>query len=114
MSDEQPSIEAAEAEAQPEVKKGDGSVVVRLVTEIGEADIRVPPRNKWGSMSRNRIHQGDDLGWAAYTLADDDIKKWMELDPTTEEAEAFFERFNELSPVANNRAERRRHLRAAS
>ncbi len=117
MSDEQPSIEAAEAEPQPEVKKDDGSIVVRLVTDLGEADITVPPRARWRSTARNRLSSQDDLGWAAGTLSDDDVKTWIDLDPVWEDVENFFESFNKLAPE-NNRAERRAakrgHLRAAS
>ncbi len=106
MSDEQPSIEAAEAEPQPE-KKDDGSIVVRLVTDLGEADITVPPRARWRSTARNRLSSQDDLGWAAGTLSDDDVKTWIDLDPVWEDVENFFTELNRLSPDTN-RADRRR------
>lgn len=115
---EQPTLpEPATAAAAPEAAKPeDGSVVVRLVTTLGEADIRVPPRNKWRSMARNRLTQGDDLGWAALTLSQEDAEAWIDLDPDQDESSTFFESFNRLAPAGNNRAERRagRHLRAAS
>ncbi len=112
MSDEQPTLDTTE-EPQPESKKDDGSVVVRLVTENGDADIRVPPRNKWRSMARNRLTSNDDMGWAVLTLSREDAEAWIDLDPTVDESTAFFEAFDKAAP-ANNRAERRRHLRAAS
>ncbi len=112
---EQPTL--PEATPAPEaVKPDDGSVVVKLVTTLGEADIRVPPRNKWRSMARNRLTQGDDLGWAALTLSQEDAEAWIDLDPDQDESGDFFAEFNRLAPQGNNRAERRagRHLRAAS
>lgn len=116
--DTQPTLsDTLHADTAPVAEKAAppaGWVVVRLVTELGEADIAVPPKNKWGSMARNRLTQGDDLGWAAYTLLDDDVRTWSRLDPDLDEVEAFFERFDKAAPQGNNRAERRRHLRAAS
>ncbi len=98
---------------QAATKPDDGSVVVRLVTENGEADITVPPRNKWRSMARNRLTSNDDMGWAVLTLSREDAEAWVDLDPTVDESTAFFEAFDKATP-ATNRAERRRHLRAAS
>lgn len=108
----------AEATATPEPasadKPDDGSVVVRLVTDLGEADIRVPPRGKWRSTARNRMAANDDMGWAVLTLSREDAEKWIDLDPTVDEALAFFTLFDQQSPLLN-RADRRaqRHLRSA-
>lgn len=118
MSDEQPHPDVAEpgpqAEAEPERPPlKEGEVDVRLVTEAGEADIRVPPRGKWKSIARNRLSTGDDMGWAVLTLSREDAEAWIDLDPDQEEAAEFFSRYDRLAPVAN-RADRRRHLRAAS
>lgn len=96
----------ADPETKPKREVPDGWILVPLVTELGEGEIAVPPRGKWGSMARNRITQGDDLGWAAFTLSDDDVATWRELDPTSDEVEEFFESFNRLSPDVN-RARRR-------
>lgn len=114
MSDEQPTLDVQPAMvAVPEPKPDDGSVVVKLVTEYGEADLRVPPRGKWRSIAMNRLTQMDSLGWAAYTLSAEDADKFLDLDPTSEDFERFMQKFNEIVGV-NNRADRRRHLRAAS
>ncbi len=117
MSDESPTdVQPSQPElpAAPEpAKPDDGSVVVRLVTEAGEADIRVPPRGKWRSMARNRLSTGDDLGWAVLTLSREDAEAWIDLDPDQDEAGRFFEAFDRAAPTMN-RADRRRHLRAAS
>jgi hypothetical protein len=108
MSEDTPNSTADEA-----AKADDGSVVVRLVTENGEADITVPPRNKWRSMARNRLSSNDDMGWAVLTLSREDAEAWIDLDPTVDESATFFGDFDKATP-ATNRAERRRHLRAAS
>ncbi len=123
MSDltDQPTLDAATsdpaAEATVEAKEPrplpEGWVTIRLVTELGEADIQVPPRNKWGSIARNRLLQGDDLGWAVMTLHRDDYETWIDLDPTSEESETFFTAMSKTEQV-NYRSDRRRHLRAAS
>lgn len=122
MTDEQPTLDATEAPEAPEAAEEkreapEGHVVVRLVTELGEADVTVPPRAKWRSTARNRLSQGDDLGWAAGTLSDDDVRTWIDLDPVQVDVEEFFERFNKLAPEENRaarRAKQRGHLRAAS
>ena len=113
MSDEQPTLDTADEAPKAEAKPDDGSIVVKLVTDFGEADLRVPPRGKWRSMAMNRLTQLDSLGWAALTLSEEDAEKWIDLDPTADEVQRFMEDFNRLSGV-NNRADRRRHLRAAS
>jgi hypothetical protein len=46
-------------------------------------------------------------------LSREDAEAWIDLDPTVDESTRFFEAFDKLTP-ATNRAERRRHLRAAS
>ncbi len=110
MNEEAPNT----GDEQPDAPKVDkDSVVVRLVTVNGEADITVPPRNKWRSMARNRLSSNDDMGWAVLTLSREDAEAWVDLDPDTDESTAFFEAFDKAAP-ATNRAERRRHLRAAS
>jgi hypothetical protein len=70
---------------------GDGSIVITLKTALGEADIRVPPFSTWRSVARNALMtRDDDLTWAQRTLSPADTLKWMELDPTQAEAQAFF------------------------
>jgi hypothetical protein len=117
MSDETPTADAQPTLPEPAVvpdvaKPDDGSVVVTLSTEAGEAEIRVPPRGKWKSMARNRLSQGDDLGWAVLTLSREDAEAWIDLDPDQEESSRFFGDYDKAAPV-NNRADRRRHLRSA-
>lgn len=118
MSDEQPTLDAT-ADEQPDRNPApdDGSIVVRLVTTLGEADIAVPPRNKWRSMARNRLTQGDDMGWAVLTLSREDAEAWVDLDPDQDESRSFFQDFDRLAPEENRatrRAKQRGHLRAAS
>lgn len=118
MTDNQPTLDApVEGEVLGVNDVPEGHVKVRLITELGEADLVVPPREKWRSVARSRLANGDDFGWAALTLSNDDAQAWMDLDPTTSEAEEFFERFNKVAPVLNRaerRAKQRGHLRAAS
>lgn len=110
--DAQPTLpDPAPVPAEP--KPDDGSVVVKLVADGVELDLRVPPRGKWRSVAMNRLTQMDSLGWAVYTLSPEDADKFLEADPTWEDFEKFMGEFNRLSGV-NNRADRRRHLRAAS
>jgi len=89
----------------PSPNGGDGSVVVRLVTEFGEADITVPPQAKWRSSARHALFtNGDDLGWARSVLSETDMKAWLDLDPTQDEMEAFFRAWGRAT---GNRAARR-------
>ncbi len=122
MTDEQPNPHATAGAEEPtgpaaEQAKPDADlIVVKLITDLGEADISVPPRAKWRSTARNRISQGDDLGWAAGTLSDADVRTWIDLDPVPADVEEFFERFNKLAPEDNRAARRakQRNLRSAS
>ncbi len=88
-------------------KADDGSVVVRLVTSDGEADITVPPRERWRSTARSALNRDDDLTWAVLTLSDEDGQKWLDMDPTAAEARVFFEELSKKMGL-NNRADRRR------
>lgn len=112
-SDDQTEQASATTEAR---KVPDGHVVVRLVTVNGEADVVVPPRNKWRSTARNRFAQGDDMGWAVLTLTREDAEAWIDLDPDQDESQAFFREYDRLAPEGNraDRRAKRGHLRAAS
>ncbi len=116
--DTQPTLDVeAPAEQPTERVVPDGHVVVRLVTEAGEADIVVPPRNKWKSTARNRLSQGDDMGWAVLALSREDAEAWIDLDPDQDESQAFFSAYDKKAPQENRadrRAKQRGHLRAAS
>jgi hypothetical protein len=96
MSEDTPT--GATDEAKATEKSDDGSVVVRLVTDLGEADITVPPRNKWRSMARNRLASNDDMGWAVLTLSREDAEAWVDLDPNADESSRFFEAFDKATP----------------
>lgn len=98
-----------------EAEQADGYVTVTLVTEFGEADIRVPPLSKWRSTARNALFsRGDDMAWAVTTLSEDDAEAWMELDPTKGESEAFFKAWGEKtgSTMGESRASRRASARS--
>lgn len=124
MSD-QPMLDAADPSAtvepapQPEAKKedrplADGEVIVTLVTELGEADIRVPPFKSWRSSARSALlTRGDDMSWAALTLSREDAEAWIDLDPTKTEADEFFSAWEKKAGISN-RDDRRRRLRAVS
>jgi hypothetical protein len=95
----------------------EGEVIVRLVTEVGEADIRVPPLKQWRSSARNALFsRGDDLAWAIATLSTEDAQTWTDLDPTKGETEIFFEAWGKASGSSNraDRRARRGNLRAVS
>jgi hypothetical protein len=101
--------DAAAPPTTPPTVDADGAVVVRLITEVGEADIRVPPQKAWRSSARHALFTaGDDLSWAHATLSEADAKEWAELDPTNEEAEKFFRDWGRATGAAGNRSERRR------
>jgi hypothetical protein len=124
MSDEQPTLDATPSAVElaptgqvgpdPDPPLADGWVIVRLVTEVGEADIRVPPANKWRSSARSALlSNGDDMNWARLTLSRKDAEAWIDLDPTRDEANAFFEELDKAMGLSN-RSDRRRRLRAVS
>lgn len=94
------ALSAVEAEVAAE-ENGDGSVVVTLRTELGFADIRVPPMGRWRALARNAIFtRGDSLLWAAKTLSPTDAQQWVRLDPSGEEVDEFFEDFGRASEQA--------------
>lgn len=87
----------AEAAAESEAEE-DGSIVVQLVTDFGKADIRVPPLRKWRSLAKNALFsREDDMAWAAQTLSFEDAQAWMRLNPTGDEAAAFFDEWGRLT-----------------
>lgn len=106
--------EAVRAEVEAEQASNDGSIVVTLSTDLGEADIRVPPLSRWRSQARAALFtRGDDLTWAARTLSRDDAQAWAELDPTQEETNTFFAEWGRLTgqSLGGSRAERRSSAR---
>lgn len=114
---EEPTVDgstAPDTTVEPAVEPeplAEGEVIVRLVTEVGDADIRVPAMGKWRASARNALNtRGDDLAWAAVTLSDEDFNAWKDLDPTKDEIESFFEEYGRKSG-ASNRADRRARQR---
>lgn len=115
--DDEPST-AERMQAEVEAELDDGSVVVTLSTEAGDADITVPPLNRWRAMARNALFsRGDSLLWASRTLSADDARAWLELDPDGGESDAFFAEWGRLTgqsageSQASNRASRRTQRR---
>lgn len=99
----------AEVDAEEEVDE-DGSILVHLVTDRGEAGIRVPPVGRWRSQARAALFsRGDDLTWAALTLSPDDARTWQQLDPTKDDSDEFFTLWGNLTGQAagESRASRR-------
>jgi hypothetical protein len=95
-----------QAQAEPSV--ADESVVVRLTTADGEADIRVPPMKGWRSTARSALFtRGDDLFWAVNVLSAEDAQKWADLDPRQDESDRFFKEWGRLTGMQGNRADRR-------
>lgn len=89
-----------------EVAAEDGYMVVRLYTDRGEADFRVPPPNRWRSSARAAAFtRGDDLTWAMTTLTTREVQRWGELDPTGDDWNDFLAEVLLLS--GQNREERR-------
>jgi hypothetical protein len=81
------ALEAVEAEAEAS-RDGD---TFTLTTELGEAEIFVPPIGKWRSQARHAlIALGDDFTWAQKTLAPEDFAEFVRCDPDAEESAVFF------------------------
>jgi hypothetical protein len=100
--------------AEVNVEPDDGGVTVTLVTELGQADIRVPPLGRWRSKARNALFSRlDDLAWAATTLSVEDLQTWMDLDPTQDEVEVFFQGWGRSTgqSLGESRAARRASTR---
>lgn len=76
----------------------DGSLLVTLTTRLGFHDVRVPPMNDWTSAARHALNRvpSDDLTWAMQTLSTGDAMKWMQLNPTVKEANAFFDEYGRI------------------
>lgn len=76
----------------------DGSLLVTLTTRLGFHDMRVPPMEAWTSSARHALNRvpSDDLTWAMRTLPSGDAMKWMQLDPTTKDVNAFFDEWGRL------------------
>ena len=105
--DDEPGVEptplrAVQAETAAEERvEPDGSIVVTLRTDLGEAPIRVPPINRWRSSARNAIFSRmDDLFWAGKTLTPQEFLTWTKLDPTQDDVEEFFNTWGELTGQA--------------
>lgn len=105
-------LDAERMEAEVAAEDDDGSVVVTLTTDLGFADIRVPPIGQWRSMARNALFRMDDLHWASSVLSTQDAKEWYRLDPTQDEVNGFFELWGEAT--GQNLAESRRERRASA
>lgn len=80
----------------------DGSVVVQLVTADDKVDIRVPPIGRWRSSARAAVFAfpPNELHWAVLTLSREDARLWLTLDPTYDEAQAFFQRWQEATGLS--------------
>lgn len=96
--DDEPEAEsAAEKEAKRELVQG----------ELAGRPIYVPPTKQWRSSAMHHLRNGDFQSWAESVLDDDDYDIWIEVDPTLEEIEAFFELVNPKLSAGNSRASRR-------
>jgi hypothetical protein len=80
----------AETNAEQTVDEN-GAVLVTLQTRLGFHDMRVPPYDTWTAVARHAMNRDDSLTWAQRTLSTADAMKWMRLDPTPKEEQAFFE-----------------------
>lgn len=75
----------------------DGSVVVTLTTEAGQADMHVKAVQKWKASGVRGMRQGDFDTWAEKALSAESYKQWVRLDPDLDEVEVFFESWNEVT-----------------
>jgi hypothetical protein len=92
-----------------------GEIDVTLTSGDESAVIRMPPFKSWKSSARSALlSRGDDMSWAALTLSREDAETWIDMDPTKEQVDRFFADFEKAGGMSNNRAERRRNLRAVS
>lgn len=96
--DDEPEAEtAAEKEAKRELVQG----------ELAGRPIFVPPTKQWRSSALHALRNGDFQSWAEAVLDDDDYDTFVELDPTLEQIEDFFEVINPKLQSGNSRASRR-------
>jgi hypothetical protein len=113
-ADDMDDADRLAAEVEVEDAAPDGSIVVTLETDRGVADITVPPVGRWRSQARAALFsRGDDLTWAALTLAPKDAQQWADLDPTKDDSDEFFRQWGEAGgqrlgeSQSSNRASRR-------
>lgn len=100
--DDEPEAEsAAEKEARRELVQG----------ELAGRPIYVPPTKQWRSSAMHALRNGDFQSWAEVVLDDDDYDVWIEVDPTLEQIEDFFEVVNPKLSAGNSRASRRSSAR---
>jgi hypothetical protein len=93
LSTKRSALAAVQAEVKAEgLVDENGAILVTLSTRLGFHDMRVPPMTEWTSVARHALQQvpSDDLTWAVRTLSQADALKWMQLDPTGKESQAFF------------------------
>jgi hypothetical protein len=86
----------AAVQAEVEAEDSDGSVVVELVTDDGAEDISVPPPGRWKARAQRMLAQGDFDSWAEVVLPEADRAKWVELDPTNDDVQVFFEKWKDV------------------
>lgn len=86
----------AAVQAEVDAETDDGSVVVELSTDDGAADIHVPAPGRWKARAQRLLAQGDFDSWAELVLPKPERVKWVDLDPTNDDVQAFFEKWQEL------------------
>lgn len=72
-------------------------VTVVLATENGKGEITVPPAGRWKTRANTMLRDGNLDGWAQITLSAEDWATWSELDPTNDDAGAFFAAWQEAA-----------------
>lgn len=100
------SIRVADAQDSPVEREATGGFTRGL---LAEREILVPPLNKWRSSAMRALNTGDFETWAEKVLTDDDYDTWMDVDPTVDEINEFFESISDGLGVdrGNSRASRR-------
>lgn len=103
---EQATKHEAEADAAPVEREATGGYTRGT---LAGRDILVPPLTKWRSSAMRALNSGDFETWAEVVLDNEDYDIWVDVDPTVEEINDFFESISGGLGVdqGNSRASRR-------
>lgn len=74
-----------------------------------EVPVTVLPQRLWRSSAMRALNRGDFEAWAEKSLTEAGYDVWLDVDPTVEEIEAFFEEFAKTAGISpgGSRASRR-------
>jgi hypothetical protein len=87
--------------------------LVRVPLGPSEEIVECLPSRQWRSSATRALNEGDFETWAEKCLTNDGYDVWVEVDPTVEEIEEFFEAFKAAEGIhpLQSRASRRASMR---